>query len=136
MKSSLTDQPTHSTFEENAMHPILVKTFGGLSAQYYFRNFIFGAMFFVLLIFTLSHGHQNTIGATVFFAVNTALYPYSRFVYESVMNFIMGRNVFFVNAALLLIAKAITMLLCWFFAIFVAPVGLAYLYYHHSKAEC
>jgi hypothetical protein len=28
------------------------------------------------------------------------------------------------------------MLLCWSMALFIAPVGLAYLYYHHSKANC
>jgi hypothetical protein len=65
--------------------------------------------------------------------VNTLLYPYSRFVYESIMNFIMGQNVFFVNALLMLGVKLMTMLLCWAFAIFVAPIGLAYLYYHHSR---
>jgi len=51
------------------------------------------------------------------------------------MSFIMGRNVFFVNAILMLFVKLMTMLLCWALAIFIAPVGLAYLYYHHSKAE-
>jgi hypothetical protein len=65
--------------------------------------------------------------------LNTLLYPYSRFVYESVMDFIIGRNVFFVNAILMLAVKLMTMLLCWSLAIFVAPIGLAYLYYHHSK---
>jgi F0F1-type ATP synthase assembly protein I len=67
--------------------------------------------------------------------VNTLLYPYSRFVYESVVNFIMGENVFFVNAILLLAVKIASMLFCWLCAIFVAPVGLAYLYYHHSKPQ-
>jgi hypothetical protein len=41
--------------------------------------------------------------------------------------------VFFVNAFLMLFVKLITMALCWAGAMFIAPVGLAYLYYHHSK---
>lgn len=73
------------------------------------------------------------IGILVFTIFSTLLYPYSRFVYESIIGFIMGENVFIVNAILMLFAKFFTMAMCWVFAIFVAPVGLAYLYYHHSK---
>jgi hypothetical protein len=31
--------------------------------------------------------------------------------------------------------KIFTMVICWACAIFIAPIGLAYLYYHHTKAE-
>jgi hypothetical protein len=65
--------------------------------------------------------------------VSTLLYPYARFVYESVVGFIMGENVFFVNALLMLGAKIITMFVCWFLAIFIAPLGLLYLYWYHSR---
>lgn len=65
------------------MHPVIAKTFGGLSSQYYFRQFLFGLAF----------------------------------------------------PALIYVMSGVTMLLCWAFAIFIAPIGLAYLYYHHSKAE-
>jgi hypothetical protein len=33
----------------------------------------------------------------------------------------------------MMFVKLMTMTLCWSGAIFIAPVGLAYLYYHHSK---
>lgn len=32
-----------------------------------------------------------------------------------------------------MLIKLLIMSLCFSFAIFIAPVGLAYLYYHHSK---
>lgn len=64
---------------------------------------------------------------------NTLLYPYSRFVYEGVMGFILGENVFLVDGLLMLATKVATMLFCWAAAVLVAPIGLAYLYYHHSK---
>jgi len=118
------------------VHPVIAKTFGGLTPQYYFRQFVFGLAFPVMIYFITSKGaHPIQIGMIFFTVVSTFLYPYSRFVYESVMDFIMGENVFFVNAVLMLFVKLMTMMLCWFFAIFVAPIGLAYLYYHHSKAE-
>lgn len=116
------------------MHPVIAKTFGGLSKPYYFRQFIFGLIFPAIFFFASSHSEHSTSLASIFYVtVCTFLYPYSRFVYESVMGFIVGENVFFVNAVLMLLVKAITMAICWVFAIFIAPIGLAYLYYHHSK---
>ena len=72
---------------------------------------------------------------TLILIVNTLLYPYSRFVYEGIVRFIMGDNVFYVNAFLMLFVKYITMGLCFSFAIVIAPIGLAYLYFYHSKQE-
>ena len=67
--------------------------------------------------------------------INVFLYPYSRFVYENVVGFIMGENIFIINFFIMFIVKIFTMLLCWSFAIFIAPVGLIYLYFYHSKTS-
>ena len=118
------------------MHPVILKTLGGLSIQYYFRQFFFGLVIAAFIFFmSTQDGRSMPIGMLLFTIVSTLLYPYSRFVYESIIDFVMGKNVFFVNAILMLITKFFTMAMCWAFAIFVAPIGLAYLYYHHSKAE-
>ncbi|AXV72976.1 hypothetical protein CJO75_02735 [Ralstonia solanacearum] len=120
------------------MHPVIAKTFGGLSAQYYIRQFLFGLILPALIFFALSHGTEpRPVPATTYalFAVNTLLYPYSRFVYESIVGYIMGENVFFVNAVLMLFVKLMTMAICWSFAIFIAPIGLLYLYIHHSRSS-
>ncbi|MEB0048441.1 MULTISPECIES: hypothetical protein [unclassified Pseudomonas] len=118
------------------MHPVLAKTFGGLSAQYYIRNFLFGLIFPVLIYTALTHSSTGvfTLGTFFYCFLNSALYPYARFVYESIMDYIFGSNVFFVNAFSLLMTKLFTMAICWSMAIFIAPIGLAYLYYHHSRA--
>lgn len=116
------------------MHPVIAKTFGGLSPQYYFRHFIFGLIFPAIFLYaSIRGGGGIPIGVAIFFAVNTFLYPYSRFVYESIMGFLLGDNVFFINALVMLFVKLLTMALCWTFAIFVSPIGLLYLYYYHSK---
>lgn len=114
------------------MHPIIVKTFGGLSKAYYFRQFVFGLIFPALFILILPNINFSVIAVLL---VNTLLYPYSRFVYESIIDFIIGNNTFVINAAVMLFVKLSTMALCWALAIFVAPLGLAYLYYHHSKDQ-
>lgn len=116
------------------MHPIIAKTFGGLSKEYYFRQFFFGLLCSAFVIYMASQGKNPGAIGQYFFALLCAfLYPYSRFVYESIVGFIMGENVFFMNMFVLLIFKVFTMLMCWAFSIIIAPVGLAYLYYHHSK---
>ncbi|MBO7476179.1 MAG: hypothetical protein J6T36_04535 [Campylobacter sp.] len=69
----------------------------------------------------------------VFIAISALLYPYARFVYESIVNFIMGDNVFFINAFILLAWKFMVMMMLFLFAIFIAPIGLLYLWYYHNK---
>lgn len=120
------------------MHPILRKTLGGLSAAYYGRQFVFGLAISALILFIQTRdlqAHPLEWGLVALLVINTVLYPYARFVYESIVGFIMGNNIFWVNALFMLFVKLITMAICWSFAIFIAPVGLAYLYYYHTKAE-
>lgn len=112
------------------------KTLGGLETSYYIRHLIFGGVISAFMIFIMMH-QPDGIGFNniLFLVVNTLLYPYARFVYESIVGFIMGGNTFFVNAIVLLVVKFFTMAVCWVCALFIAPVGLIYLYFHHSKSE-
>lgn len=72
-------------------------------------------------------------GAILILIANTFLYPYSRFVYESIVDFIIGNNTFFANAIFMMFVKMTTMLLCFLLAIIIAPIGLLYLYFYHSR---
>ncbi|HHW7568648.1 TPA: hypothetical protein ACU21S_001991 [Mannheimia haemolytica] len=114
------------------------KTFGGLSLSYYLRHFLFGLLIFALFIFAgVKHpktGEWNIPVLTILI-ISQFLYPYARFVYESIIDYIFGNNVFFANAILVLIVKLFTMILCYIFAIFIAPIGLIYLYFYHTKQE-
>lgn len=123
-----------SKLEMDLMRQFFAMTFGGLTPSYYARHLFFGALFAAFFIYMKSRSPIGIDFATASLSVvSTLLYPYSRFVYESVLGFIMGRNVFFVNALLMLAAKVFTMFLCWFLAIFIAPLGLLYLYWFHSR---
>ncbi|MFK5949997.1 MAG: hypothetical protein QM500_14635, partial [Methylococcales bacterium] len=91
-----------------------------------------------LTVFLLSvppSGKEMPFVVIIIFTVNTFFYPYSRFVYEGVYDFILGNNAFYGNAFFMLFMKIITMSLCWSLAIVIAPIGLMYLYYRHSKTE-
>ncbi|RFB76680.1 hypothetical protein [Methylovirgula sp. 4M-Z18] len=116
------------------LRDIFLKTFGGFALQYYLRHLLFGLIFPACAYF-LFHPQDRTIGLYMFLTVTTLLYPYSRFVYESIMAYLLGSNVFFVSAFIVSIGKLFTMFFCWALSPVVAPFGLAYLYYYHSKQE-
>jgi len=117
------------------MNDIFRKTLGGLTREYYIRQLFFGVLLSALMLFMSSNGDIENIKIKmiIFVLISTFLYPYARFIYESIIDFIIGDNIFIHNAMFMLIFKFITMFLCWAFAIFIAPVGLLYLYYVNSK---
>lgn len=63
------------------------------------------------------------------------LYPFSRFVYESVVNWIMGGNIFITNALLWLIMKLLTMSFCFMFAVFLAPIAWIYIFWYFKFGD-
>ncbi|MQA21669.1 hypothetical protein [Rugamonas rivuli] len=115
------------------MHPMIQKTFGGLTPSYYARHLFFGCIFLFLYLFVAVHGQSISFAGGFLAFLNTFLYPYARFAYEGVVGYIVGKNVFILPAGLMLLTKVITMTMCWFLAVFIAPVGLAYLYVYHSR---
>jgi hypothetical protein len=121
------------------MLTFIQKIFGGLTKEYYFRQLFFGALFLICFYLFLSDIKKPFSAAVITYGmlvVNTLLYPYSRFVYESIVSFVAGRDTIFVgNLILLFVTKVITMGMCWAAAIIIAPFGLIYLYFHNSKSH-
>ena len=119
------------------MNTFIQKTFGGLSKPYYFRQLFFGLLMacgmfiFVVKIFD----HEVTTLFIAYLTINTILYPYSRFVFDSVMSFIFGNNVFFFAIDLWLLLKVLAIGFCFTASVFIAPIGLLYLYFYHSKQQ-
>ncbi|WP_448682598.1 hypothetical protein [Pseudomonas nicosulfuronedens] len=116
------------------MQNLFRMTLGGLSAQYYFRQLFFGSLFLAIMVWGQFMNPQKIrIDFLAFSVLCTLLYPYSRFVYERIVGFIVGDNVFFWNAGFMLMVKAFTMMICWMFSIFIAPIGLIYLFFYHRN---
>jgi len=116
------------------MNNIFRKTLGGLTREYYFRQFFFGMILSVAFFYMRTQGDFSKleINDILIIIVNTLLYPYSRFIYESIMNLFLGNNVFWTSGIVLyfmILFKIMMMFVCWAAAIFIAPVGLLYLYY-------
>lgn len=118
------------------MHPLFHKTFGGLSPYFYFRHLLFGCLMPALFLFFSSKSPDPVpFSSMVYMAVNTLLYPYSRFVYSTIMDFIRGDTVYMVNGLLLLIWNIVVLMACWTLALVIAPIGLLGIYIYHTRAE-
>lgn len=116
------------------MPSFLANTFGGLSANYYIRQFLFGLGITAVLYLAITQGKgvgEMPLAVWPLLVLNTLLYPYARFIYEQVIGYVMGDNVFFLPLIIMLPVKLFTMLMCWSWAIIIAPFGLAYLYFYH-----
>lgn len=120
------------------MKTILAKTFGGLDKAYYFRQLFFGALLPAFIIFMTSQSptaKPMPVSAMFYLGLNTLLYPYSKFVWDSVKDFLMGNTVITLALPLFFVVKLFTVVICWGLAIFIAPIGLVWLWWHHSKTE-
>lgn len=123
------------------MKSIFLKTFGGLSASYIIRQYFFGILIGAFFLGFLSMGESAETRKIVkapliaFTIVSVILYPYARYVFDSVVSFILGGNLFILPIPVMLMIKFANMILCFAFAIFMAPLGLLYLYFYHSKQD-
>ena len=110
--------------------------FGGLNKHYYFRNLFFASLFLILFIYLfMMHVSGEPWYIYILFVINTLLYPYSRYVFEKVSIFIIGKNIFLLELKFALAIKIVTMWICWVFAIFISPIGLITLYFKNKKNE-
>lgn len=117
---------------------IIRNSFGGLTKEYYFRNIFIGSLFGIcawLLIDVLEKGSDNpkefttiiTIKALI--VLNSLLYPYSKFMYDSIWGIVLGDRVYAHSINPISIVFILIMrYLCWAFAILLAPLGLIVIY--------
>jgi hypothetical protein len=110
------------------MQVVLVKAFRALSPQVYLRHFLFGLLFPLMLYFTAGPQHIH-FGMKLVWAANVFLYPFSRYAYEAVVDYIVGDTLWLWPGVFALLGKLVTMAACWGLALFMAPGAIAYLYF-------
>lgn len=96
------------------MKTILAKTFGGLDKAYYFRQLFFGALLPAFVIFMTSQSPTAKpipVSAMFYLGLNTLLYPYSKFVWDSVKDFLMGNTVITLALPLFFVVKLFTVVI-------------------------
>ena len=113
------------------------RTFGGLSAAYYIRHFLIGLIFYLFIIFDFGGSKENPNYWSIMmtFAACQLLYPYAYFVYDRIADYISGdRGSYFVSH-IMSVVRILAVILCWFGAPIIAPLGLAWLYWEHGRQE-
>lgn len=114
------------------------QAFAGLSTQYYTRQAIVGLGIALVMLWVLTPKHVPMLSHVGFIAgllINAALYPYARFGYEEVRDYLVGENEVIANPMMRMLVKAIMMLLCFNFALFLAPIVLIYLYLEQADGD-
>lgn len=112
----------------------------GLLPSYYWRHFILIAWIPALIYYLLIAANKDVsipdvLPNIIIYAISWILYPFARFAYEAVVEFIMGHSVIlFQNVIGMLICKMFMSLIIYCFAILIAPKGFIILFFMNKKA--
>ena len=111
---------------------MLARIFGAVRREYLVRAYVIGFVFYAFFIFMdyqagWPEGFFWKRAFPGLFCV--AVFPFSKLVYDEFKRFVLGDNVFILNALVMVIAKIIINFTLFLFAWFVAPIGVAYLWY-------
>jgi hypothetical protein len=112
---------------------VLRRTFGALRPAYFVRSCVIGLVLLGLMIaFITNVAAKDNGGSPIamysYFGLCTLLFPFAKLAWDELRNLAFGDNVIFLNAGLMLFLKFVINLLLWGFAVFVAPLGLLYLW--------
>lgn len=123
---------------------IVAFAFKGLKPSYYWRHFVLGAIvpviFIAIQIYSSIKNPDISSGAALYYLARSiigflsllVLYPFSRFAYESIVEFIMGNNVLFANAGLFFLYKYISYAILFCLSWFIAPIGMIILFFYNK----
>jgi len=113
----------------------LRRIFGSVDRAYLIRAYIISFAIFAFYAAIFSRGtHTIYPSAWAFLIVNTILFPFSKLVWDEIMSLLLGRNMFILPAIFLMFAKLIINVALWAGAIFVAPLGILWLWYRTREA--
>lgn len=111
----------------------LRRIFGSINTQYLVRAYVFSFALFGLMAYFLvvSRSEATPVNWPVMaiFFISALLFPFSKLVYDELKSFLLGNNVFYLNALVVLFAKLFINVFLFSFAIFVAPLGVLYLHF-------
>lgn len=116
----------------------LRRIFSGVQPSYLIRSYLIGLIFFALMFgMALSAETKNgmPIGLIAFATISTLLFPFAKLVWDELRDLAFGNNVFFMNAIFLFMLKWFVNGFLWACAIFVAPVGILYLWFRTRQPK-
>jgi hypothetical protein len=115
------------------MKNFITTIFGSLNPSYLVRQYVYGGILVTLFFFASGRNIPSSMWA--FILISLVLYPFSMFVYDSIVGMLMGDNVFFVNVFLSMIFSFIKIIIMFSLSILIAPLGILYLYLTNLKRQ-
>ena len=115
------------------------RIFGSVQPRYLIRAYVLSAAFMALMVWMVlsldsaKPMHDRAVTLAVF-GVGALLFPFSKLVWDEIKRVMMGETVFFMNAVILMFLKVLVNFFLWGFSIFIAPVGILYLWFRSRNA--
>jgi len=109
------------------MRKFITTIYGTLSLSYLIKQYVFGGIMYALMLYANGASPIHKTGVFIFLTLSLVLYPFAMFVYDSVVNTLLGNWIVSVPAFLPLIWLLIKIVLIFMFAILIAPIGILYL---------
>lgn len=101
--------------------------FGSLQPSYLIKQYIFCAIFYSIMLYA---GIASTgIRMMAFLTINLVAYPFAMFVYDSIIDVLLGDRVLISNIVLVVVWGIIKVMIIFAFSILIAPFGILYLYF-------
>ncbi|HHF2906887.1 TPA: hypothetical protein ACPJZ5_004752 [Vibrio diabolicus] len=118
------------------MKKAILNAFSGLDKSYLTKQYIIGILVCVVYVFIVrKYGQGLGLYTLLSFAINTLLYPYSRYLFESLIKFLFGNTRFDKSSGVLMVLKLLSVVFCWSTALFIAPFGLLYIHFRGSRGQ-
>ncbi|UNV68170.1 hypothetical protein MP387_03555 [Streptococcus oralis] len=109
--------------------------FVALNKGWLIRHYLFSLGALAIFAFALKNDPSFYPTGFIFFLVSSFFYPFAMFVYESIVELIMGDNILFLPALVLVIWKIVRFFVIWTFSIPIGIIGLIYLYFKVNRGN-
>lgn len=83
--------------------------------------------------FVMLKGFSTPLPVWLLYLSFTLFYPFAMFVYESIVDLIIGDNIFLIPVLIMIIWKIIRFFIIWLFSIPIGLIGLIYLYFSVNR---
>lgn len=113
------------------------RIFGALSGSHLVRSYLLGLMFlaaFCWLFFKTERPMSETVLTVAYFGLCTLVFPFAKLVWDELKLLVLGESIILMPALILYPLKLMVNAILWVFALFVAPFGLAYIWWRTKAA--
>lgn len=110
------------------MNNFIKNIFSQLDNSYLIRHYLYGALVFSLLLIA-----SPNLPVIIFMVISLLLYPLAMIVYDGIVGTLMGNNTIVTSVLVAVIWGVIKTVVIFTFSIFIAPIGIGYLYLRNNS---